>query len=57
MFRDRPYHDKYSHAADAFRYLALIADQESAGYAPRTQVNTEFELFPTDRKGSNIFNA
>ncbi len=51
-YRSYPFHDKWSHGADAFRYLALIADREQAGFAPQTAVVTEFDLFPSDKKGS-----
>ena len=52
VYRSNPFHDKSSHGADAFRYLALIADRENAASAPATSVLTEFELFPGDRSNS-----
>lgn len=44
-YRSYPFHDKWSHGADAFRYLALIADRESSAFAPATSVNTDFNIF------------
>lgn len=50
-FNSYPKHDKSSHAADAFRYLALIADKESSSYMEAPTIETEFDLFE-DKKGN-----
>ena len=42
-----PVHDRHSHGADAFRYLALVVDQEQDSQMQRfaTQAEGEFDVF------------
>lgn len=42
-----PVHDRYSHGADAFRYLALVVDQEQDSQRQqfRTEAEGEFDVF------------
>jgi hypothetical protein len=44
-YQSHPFHDKWSHGADAFRYLSLVADREGSGYAPVVKVNTDFDVY------------
>lgn len=42
-----PVHDKYSHGADAFRYLALVVDEDQGeNRRVATMSDGEFEIFP-----------
>ncbi len=38
MFKEEPKHDQYSHAADAFRYLATVIREKELSYIPPTPV-------------------
>jgi len=51
MRKPHPVHDRWSHGADAFRYLAIVADldQEIAERGPVTSV-TEFDVFESRRE-------
>lgn len=53
-YKFHPVHDKWSHGADAFRYLALILDRESQGriIQPSSYVK-DFELFPREEQSWN----
>lgn len=42
---DRPKHDKWSHGADAFRYLSIIADRETGFSLQPSPVIQDFDLF------------
>lgn len=44
-FASFPKHDKWSHGADAFRYLALISDMESSAHLAPPRVESEFDIF------------
>jgi hypothetical protein len=47
IYSDEAVHDRWSHGADAFRYLALVADLEQDLYTRGivTQSETEFDVF------------
>lgn len=44
-FKNTPTHDKWSHGADAFRYLCLIADRETDTYNRPLETVTDFEVY------------
>ena len=53
-YKFHPVHDKWSHGADAFRYLSLVVDRESRLYLPQmTTYEKDFELFPSERGSYN----
>ena len=45
-----PVHDQYSHGADCFRYLSLVAD-ELTNETERRNINTNFATFGTTVSG------
>lgn len=50
-FKDKPYHDQYSHGADAFRYLAT--GHRGVSTAPaQTKARTDFDYFNVHRAPS-----
>lgn len=44
-YKNNPVHDKWSHGADAFRYLCLVADRETDSYTRPLETVTDFEIF------------
>ena len=42
---DRPKHNKWSHGADSFRYLSIIAEREANTTARASSIVTEFDPF------------
>jgi hypothetical protein len=58
-YKSHPKHDHFSHGADAFRYLALIADRESSAYiSQQTAALTDYEIFGEAKPDAgNVFCA
>lgn len=54
-YKSYPKHDKWSHGADAMRYLALIAERENSVYAPtQRDCQVEYDIFGEEKKDAGF---
>lgn len=54
-YKSYPKHDKWSHGADAFRYLAIIAERENSVYVGNSgKCETEFDIFEGNGNAGTI---